>query len=930
MKQSRTFVPKSKALKILVRCIIWVCCCWGVVPGAAQTVPPAADTLTGALPADTTLSDTAAVAGAAGDTTQVAGDTTQAAVGEIKTTIKYGSRSPDGVTRSSVRKQEMTIYPDAEVNYGDINITGDTITISYASNMIYVRGRVDSTGKKVGTPVFKQQGDMYVADLIRYNFATRKAIISGVVTQQGEGYVHGKTIKKNQNDELFIRSASYTTCNLPDPHFEIVAPKIKVIPGDKLISGPFNLHIADIPTPLGFAFGIFPVPRTRSSGVVVPVYGEADTRGFFLRDGGFYWAVNDYLGMKFLGNIYTRGSWGLATEIDYRKRYAYNGRFGLRYNNTKTGIEGQQDVRKEFWVNWNHSPQTRRNGRFAVSVNAGTSSFNQLNSFNTQDYLSNSFRSSISYSNRFQAGPAQFNYGINLRQSQNTRTREVNFTLPDANLSMNRIYPFVAQGQSPKTWWQKIGFSYDFQTTNRLSNARLQQRFSLPNVVTAEEQNEELRALNDSVVPFFENLGIIWDRAQIGARHSVPVTTTFQLFNYVNVSPSFNYEEFWYLRRNAFTYEGGDSVSVRTVEGFSRAYAYSTSVAFNTRVYGIYNFGSKSKVQAIRHVINPTLSLSYRPDFSDPRFGVYQEVQIDAAGTRERLNPYQNSVYSGPAAGRSSSVGFGLNNNLEMKVRQQTDTSETFKKVSLLDNLGLNTSYNLAADSFNLSPLSMNARTRVLGMIDINLNGTIDPYVYRVLTIDSSRRETDRVVTRQRRVNQYAWEVGRGLGQLSRFTVSLSTNLNPQALRRENEQRNEPSTLRQRAGPQADEDQLREIEQNPEAYVDFNVPWNLRVSYNVSYARTGFFEPTVRQSLSFNGDLSLSEKWKVNFSSAYDFEANDFGFTNVGIMRDLHCWQMNFNWIPFGVRQSYTFDINVKASLLQDLKLSRRRSWFDR
>ncbi|MGB3619240.1 MAG: putative LPS assembly protein LptD, partial [Catalinimonas sp.] len=607
-------------------------------------------------------------------------------------------------------KREVTIYPQAEIQYGDINLTGDTITISYLTNLLYARGSVDSTGKAVGTPVFSQGGETYVAKQIRYNFIARKGIISGVITQQGEGYIHGETIKKNQDDELFIRRARYTTCNLPDPHFEIVAPRIKVLPGDKLISGPFNLHIADVPTPLGFAFGIFPTPRERSSGLIVPVYGEADTRGFFLRDGGFYWAVNDHLGLKLLGNIYTRGSWGLAVQGTYRKRYVYNGSFSLRYNNTKTGIEGREAEREEFWVNWSHAPQTRRNGRFAVSINAGSATFNELNSFNTNDYLSNTFRSSISYSNQFRVGPAQFNWGTNLRQDQNTTTEVVNFTLPDANLSMSRINPFVRAGQSPQTWWQKINIGYDFQATNRLSNQGTTPRFSLPNVLTPEDQDEELRALSDSVVPFFRNLDLVWDRAQIGARHSVPVSTSFQVLKYINVAPSLSYQEFWYLRRDRFTYDAdSNAVRAEAVEGFSRAYQYNAGVGFNTRLYGIVNFGPRGKVQAIRHVLNPTLSFSYSPDFSDPRFGIYDEVQVDAAGTTVRVNPYQNSVYSGPGVGRSGSVGLGLNNQLEMKVRQRSDTAETTEKVSLLDNLGINTSYNLAADSFNLSNLTINA-----------------------------------------------------------------------------------------------------------------------------------------------------------------------------------------------------------------------------
>ncbi|WP_143017135.1 putative LPS assembly protein LptD [Catalinimonas alkaloidigena] len=884
-------------------------CFFAIQVASAQVSSPADSTVT-PLPSDTS--------GIAADST-VAADTLQP-TGDIKTTINYSAR--DSI-RFNVRTQEIYLYGDAKIEYGDITLKADTIEINWANNTLTARGGVDSTGRTIGTPEFTEGADNYVAENIRYNFVSRKGIISGIVTQQGEGYIHGERVKKNELDELFIRRAKYTTCNLPDPHFEISAPKIKVIPGDKLISGPFNLVIADIPTPLGFAFGMFPTPRTRSSGIVMPVYGEADTRGFFLRDGGYYWAVSDYLGLQFLGNIYTKGSWGLSTQGTYRKRYAYSGSFNLRFNNTKSGTEGLEDTRKEFWVNWSHSPQTRKNGRFAVSINAGSSSFNTLNSFSTDAYLSNAFNSSISYSNRFSIGQAQFNYGVNLRQSQNTSTGTVNFTLPDINLGMNRIYPFAPAGSAPKNWLQKIGLSYNFTATNRISNEIPKDIYAFDNIITPDEVSvDEVRQPN---IPFnFQNLPTILSNAQAGARHTIPVSTSFSLFNYINVSPSLNYEEVWFLKRQVYTWNAvDDTLNARTEQGFYRAYSGSASLGFSTRLYGMYRFGSgNGKVQAIRHVINPSLSLGYRPDFSDPVFGIYQQdVQIDRAGTLQRVNPFLGSVYSAPAAGKSGSVSFSLNNNLEMKVREENDTAQTFKKVSLLDNFGISTSYNLAADSFALSPINWNARTRILGQIDINISGTIDPYQYAILD------QRDGVVTRQRRVNAYAFDwKSRKFGQLSRTTVSLSTNLNPQALKREQQTR---EALDEARTPENNEE-INRIQQNPDQYVDFNIPWSFRVSYNLSYSRVGYFDSSVRQSLSFSGDLSITEKWKLSFTSAYDFEAKDFGFTTISINRDLHCWTMAFNWIPFGQRQSYTFDLRAQASLLQDLKLSRRRSWYDR
>jgi hypothetical protein len=864
----------------------------------ADTIRPALEPVPGLAPASNTTTDTIAV--------------NRQATGDIKTSIKYDAE--DSI-RFDVENHTVYLYGDAKIDYGDIALTAEYIIINWTTSTLTARGGLDSLGKKKGTPVFKQGAETFVVEHIKYNFKTRKALISGVVTQQGEGYLHGETIKKNENDELFVRHAQYTTCNLEHPHFYIRANKIKVIPDDKLISGPFNLVISDVPTPLGFAFGMFPTPRKQSSGIVMPAYGEALDRGFFLRNGGYYWAVNDYLGINVLGDIYSRGGYGLSSMINYRSRYKYDGRFNVRYNRQVRGdeITANRAVDSNFWVDWSHTPQTKGTSRFSTSVSAGTSRFNQLNSWDAQNYLSNTFRSNVSWSKTFTGTP--FNLSANLRQDQNTRTGEMNFILPDVNFAMNRIYPFKKADAPANTWYQNINIAYNFNASNRISNAAVQ-----PPAFSNNPSAERVASRADSVLPFtMANLPDILQRTQVGGRHSIPITTSVTLFKFFNLNPSVNYEEFWYLRRQVYTGWTPETPQVQAemINGFSRAYSFNTNAGLTTRLYGTYFIKGKN-VEAVRHVMTPTINFNYRPDFSDPRFGIYQEVRVDEIGNTQRFSPFQNSMFGGPASGRSGGIGLLLNNNVEMKVRSKGDTAAKFTKVSLLDDFGISTNYNFLADSNNLSDINLTARTRILNSIDIMVNAIMDPYGYRL----ENRNQDGRPV--QYRQTSFAVARGEGLATLTSANFSLSTNFNPDALKRKSAPRQRPPL------DNVGEEQLRQINMNPDMYVDFNIPWSLFVSYNFNYTRRGYEEANVVQSLSFNGDISLTEKWKISGSSAFDFEARNFSFTTLNIHRDLHCWDMRFSWIPFGPRQSYTFDINVKASILQDLKLSRRRHWFDR
>jgi len=830
----------------------------------------------------------------------------------LEAEVKYNAL--DSVVYDATASK-VRLYGNATVDYTNLNLAAEFIEVDLSRSTAYAIGLTDSTGKIRGKPVFTQGSDKYAAESMTYNFKTKRAKIHGVVTQQGEGYIHGESVKKTPENEMYIKDAQYTTCNLEHPHFYIQANKIKVIPGKKLISGPFNLHFMDMPTPFGFGFGIFPTPKSATSGIVVPIYGESIDRGFFLRNGGYYWHINDYADARFLGDIYSKGSYGFSVLSSYKKRYSFGGNIDLRYNYRQDGDDDLSPIGKDFWLQWTHTPETRGTSSFSASVNLGTSSYNQRNAFSTTNYLSSSFSSNVAYSKTFRGTP--FSLGINARQQQNVVTKQVDMELPSINLNMNRIFPFRGNSGTGKTWYERISLAYNMTAQNSISNAP-----SAGNFISGVNILAEKNPLRDSLLPFdSENFKAIFDRSKNGMRHSVPVSTTFSLFKYLQVSPALNYEEFWYRQRLNYTWLPEQrAVDVDTIRQFSRAFQYGGSVSMQTRLYGLV-FVRKLGIEAIRHVMNPSISFNYRPDLSDPRFGMMQEVQVDTTGRKRKLSPFAGGIYGGtPAIGESGSINFSLVNTFEMKVKNRKDSSskEAFKKINLLDNLSASGSWNLAADSFQLSNISLSARTTLFNKLSINMNGVLDPYAY----LPAIRNAAGQVVRPQRRTAQYARNAGRGIGQITSLSIAASTNLNPKARERKN--------LKKKVLTAQEERELDFINANPELFVDFNIPWNLNISYNITYNKAGFEKSVVMQSLNFSGDVNLTPKWKIGATSGYDFVNKTLVYPNINIYRDMHCWEMRFNWIPMGNRGSYTVDINVKASVLQDLKLSRQRSWFDR
>ncbi|WP_424961975.1 putative LPS assembly protein LptD [Ekhidna sp.] len=851
---------------------------------------------------------------------------------DIETTINYNAN--DSIF-FNVKSRELSMYGDTHIDYGSVALDAERTDVDWNKRTLKAKYVTDSTGKKIGKPVFTDGPDTYVTDDIVYNFKSERALIKGVITEQDGGFMHGEDVKKNSEDELFIRGAEYTTCNLEDPHFSIKSTKIKVIPNNKVVSGPFNMRFRDLPTPLFFPFGMFPQPKEKSSGIVVPSYGEERRRGFFLRNGGYYFAISDYIDLRLTGDIYSKGGHGVQAVSNYYKRYSFRGTFNFSYvKSISDDLENPLET-NDYSIRWNHSPESRGNSSFSASVNAASTSYNTNNNLVVQDFdrsINSQLASNISYRKTFAGTP--FQMSTNLRHSQNLSTGIVNLTLPDLTVNMQRIYPLKNVVNSSKSPLAKLNFSHNFVAKNELSNAAV--RNVGFNVINRSERSDEVIDFNQG------NLGEIMDRSKLGGKHTIPISTSLSLLKFFTLNPTFNYQELWYNKELQYEYvEEENGVRIDTVDGFSRAGSWSTGASLNTRVYGTAFF-KNGKIQAIRHVMTPSVSFSYSPDFSDTKYGVYSDIQVDSLGNTERVSRYEGFAYGSPPGGESKTLGFSLSNNIEMKVASKKDTVNGFKKIKLFDNLGFSTGYNLAADSFKLSNINVNARTSFFdGKVSLNFTGTLDPYEYLLIS-ESVNSSGERTVS-QRRLDRYTWNNGNGIGRLSNMTTAISLNLSPKGSSgRNNSNQNNQGALPGDQGiappdeqvgfdgmTDLERQQVEHIQNNPEQYVDFAVPWSLRVQYSISRNKRGFEDPTIRQSLSFSGTLGLTDKTQITFNSGYDFEAKDFTTTRVGISRDLHCWTMNFDWVPFGRYQSYFLSIRVKSQVLQDLKLEKRRSFFD-
>jgi len=834
--------------------------------------------------------------------------------GEIETTVNY--IASDSIYYN-MENQKINMYGDSNIDYGTINLKAEEIEIDWNNKLIDANFKFDTLGKKIGKPIFTEENQSYETDKISYNFDSKKAKIKGIVTQLDDAYMQGKDVKKNEFDELFIHDAKYTTCNLAEPHFHISAKKIKVIPGKKVVSGPFHLKFGDIPTPLGFIFGMFPQPKKTVSGIIMPNYGEEKRRGFYLRDGGYYFAVNEKLDLQLTGDIYSKGSYGLSLGTNYKKRYSYNGSLRFDYNSTKMGEFENSGISKDFSLAWSHSPDTRgKSSRFSSSVNFQTNSYNQNKNLvytNFNESINAQFNSNISYSKTFKGTP--FNFSANLRHSQNVQTKKVNLTLPDVSYSMSRIYPFKNVGKLGKSALGKLSISHRFTGRVQLSNAGIGSSLNGVNIINSSDNFSEQIEFD------LDNFSSILDRSKIGVKHTIPISTSFNLFKYFTFSPNVNYEEIWYLKKLNYTYnEIENGVKIDTTNAFSRAWSYNTALSMSTRIYGTLFF-KKGKIKAIRHVISPEISFSFSPDFTKPKFGYYEDVRINEEGDTKLLSKYENFLYGTPRIGSSASMNFYIGNNLELKVLDKNDSISGTKKIKIFENLAFTSSYNFLADSFKLNPIRFTARTSFFkGLINLSLSGNVDPYTYK---LDSTTELSNgSQVIYQRRVSDLALLNKKGIGSLDFINIALGFRFSANDFKSDSRKEELDSEFGSRQ-------ELDYINSNMAEYIDFNVPWSVNASYNLNRRKIGYKDPTLTQTLTFSGDLSISEKTKLSFRSGYDFKNKMLTQTSINATRDLHCWRINFSWVPFGRFQSYNLSINAVSALLQDLKLEKRSRFFD-
>ena len=807
--------------------------------------------------------------------------------------------------------QKVYLYNNAKVTYQQIELSAYYIELNLETKEIFAKGILDSTETMVQKPIFKQGSEEYESETMRYNFESEKAFITKVVSKQGEGIILSDRTKKIGEEIFITEKAKYTTCDAEHPHFYMHLTKAKVISNKKIITGPAYMVLEDFPIyfPI-LPFGYFPNSPTYSSGILVPTYGEEQNRGFFLRDGGYYWAAGEYFDLAVRGEIYSKGSWGVQTHTNYRKRYKFSGGFDFRYNVNVYGESGLDTYQKskQYAIIWNHSQDQKANPSrtFSASVNLSSSGYDKQNSYEGQiggnQYLQTQKSSSISYSQKFENTP--FNMSINLRHSQNSLDTTLTLSLPEMTFSMAKIYPFRKKNRTgPVKFYEKFGINY---TGN------------LRNTITAKEYDLLKKDFPDD-----------WKN---GIQHNIPFAFPgFNLAKYINVSPSIGYNEKWYFKKYNYTYvadevfydEFGDPshIDKDTISGLSRVYDYNYSLSASTNIYGMFMpRNPNSKIKGIRHKLTPSASFSYRPDFGEARFGYWQEVQIDSTGKVGYFDVNDGGVYGGsPGRGASGAISLSLNNNLEMKVLETKDTTNTksgdkYKKVKIIDNLSLASSYNLIADSLNLAPISIRARTTVAG-VSINMGTLIDPYM---------------INDEYQRIHKYVWNTKTGIGRIGRLTnANLSFGMNFNSKKKENKKGPSPG-----GGPAAiagDDEETRIVPELNPGYMDFNMPWTFGFDYSFSYNGPSKSAPNGRfsQTLGIRGTLDLTEKWKISMNTNFDIQAGEFSYTTLNINRDLHCWQMAFNFVPFGYMKSYSFTINAKSSMLKDLRLQKRESNYD-
>ena len=814
-----------------------------------------------------------------------------------------------------------------------MKLTGDKIYMSLDSSLVHATGSPDSTAKGgiKNKPVFTMGSDTYDTDTMSFNFKTKKGFINNVYTEQQEGFLTSEHSKRNNNGDIYLEHGRYTTCDAPHPDFYIALSRAKVRPGRDVVFGPAYLVVADVPLPLAIPYGFFPFSKKYSSGFIMPTYGDENSRGFYLRDGGYYFAINDKIDLKLLGEIYTKGSWGISAASNYNKRYRYSGSFYFSYQDTKTGDKGMPDFQEQnsFKIQWSHRQDAKANpfSSLSASVNFATTSYerNNLTSmYNPQSLTQSTRTSSVSWSTSFSSIGLSLSSSANI--AQNMRDSSIALTLPDLNINISRFYPFKRRNAAGKArWYEKIAMSYTGQLSNSIS--------------THEDQ-----LLHSNLIKDWRN----------GMEHTIPISGSFTLFNSINITPSFNFTDRMYTNKITRSWDTATQQEVAdTTYGFHNIYDWNLSVSANTKVYMFWVPNRKifgDKIQAIRHVITPQISFSYAPDFGSKRYGYYDTYQkTDANGNVSLVeySPYENGLYGVPGQGKTGSISMDLSNNLEMKVKSDAD-STGYKKISLIDELGASMSYNMAAKERPWSDLSMRLRLKWWKNYTFNLNAVFATYAYEL-----DENGNPYVGTRTE------YSKGR-FGRFQGMSQNISFTLTPEKIlkwfghgsgddKKDNNKKNDddegPDTNiesniddtmveGQRGAKKSDKQDKAETDDD--GYMRFSMPWSLTFGYGITMREntSGKFNThsmrypyKYTQTLNVSGNIRISDGWNISFSSGYDFENHDISMTTASLQRDLHCFNMSCS-VVLAPYTSYNFTFRCNASTLTDaLKYDKRSGY---
>jgi hypothetical protein len=819
----------------------------------------------------------------------------------IESQVTYTSQ---GYIRRDVVNKKVFLVKNAKVNYGDIEIKADSILINMAANTLFAIGRRDTSGKIVGKPVFKQGDQEIAADNLLYNFKTKKAIAEQITTKQDQGLLHSAVTKLMEDGTSNIARSTYSTCDADTPHFYINLPKARIYPGKKLVSGPGNLVLEGIPLPLFLPFGYFPVQTKKAaSGILIPRIGQENLRGYSLTDGGYYFAISDFLDLALRGNIYTNGTWIATAATNYNRLYKYSGNFSFSYANNISGHRGLLDYNKtsNYKIGWmfNQDPKSSPGSRFSASVNMSSSAFDRTNSYDVQEHVTTQRQSSISYSKTWEGTP--FNFSASANHSQDVRKKTVFLNLPKANFNMGRIFPLKGRNSTgPTKWYQELQLSYTASMDNKIS--------------TYDSLLFTKSALKSS---------------QYGFRHEIPVSLQLRPFRNFSISPSLTYTGVVFgqkIEKRYINAEGVPAVAIDTAKGFfyGQAINPSISASFNPQIFGTYQFTNpNSRVQAIRHVIKPSVSFSYVPSLQGLSSKMYRQVQVDTLGNMQEYSIYEGNIYSPPSQSqRSGNISFSLVNLVEAKVFAKNDTTGKPKKVKIIDNFGITTAYNIFADKFNWDLISMQARTTLAHNINISSNAQFTLY---------GHDETGKIT------EAFALKQNGKLMRLTNFGTSLDLSVSDLLNGNKSKDKGSATPNALTGGVQGNAPaQSGDLSQSNKGanirdaygYPVFNVPWTMNLSYNVNYRKIGL-SSEVSQALSMSGMVSITKKMSMQYTTGYDFRGKQITMTQIGISRDLHCWEMNFNWVPNGTMKMWNFTIRVKASVLGDLKYERRKDFHD-